>query len=173
MLNFAEEYGSGNDLPQPPTISIDSNDSSTASQPQFADFQRKSHRAPRPISYPYHEPDPIEPATIPATNTLAPGPQTQTQPAPPPTVPISTVPPATTNSAPGAATTATPGPASNPPSPRVTTSLNRTPTVRQNTTLPTPTPAPNGHTSTEMPAHERKVLFYGTSLELFFNFCGT
>lgn len=47
VFKFAEEYGSGNELPQPPSLV---SGASPAPVPQYAHFQRNSHRVARPYT---------------------------------------------------------------------------------------------------------------------------
>jgi len=47
VFKFAEEYGSGNELPQAPSLVPGV---SSAPIPQYANFQRKSHRVARPYT---------------------------------------------------------------------------------------------------------------------------
>ncbi|KAF9450111.1 hypothetical protein P691DRAFT_798564 [Macrolepiota fuliginosa MF-IS2] len=196
VLSFAEEYGSGNDLPQPPSISSDPNDPSSASRTQYADFPRGSHRTPRAYSFDGyalgHQPEPTNTATQPngATGTAAESIITHSpeitpavpKPDPQPVIaPVVNTTPRTATTTAASASTSSPSigstanvntspivpplapsiPASSPPpvvpQPQPGGSIMRGPSVRS-PSLPTP----NGQQSTEMPAHERKVLFYGT-----------
>ncbi|EKM81202.1 hypothetical protein AGABI1DRAFT_112889 [Agaricus bisporus var. burnettii JB137-S8] len=163
-LTFAEEYASGNELPQPPNMSIDSSDPSIASKTQYANFERKSNRPPRPLSYPYQEGEAVENSidtsrgpTAQADGMHISGPESLTQSPPPPPPPIST---SNSNSTAFTAPTSiarTPSSAS-PTSGRIT----RTPSLRPGTHLPVQ-PA-NGHTTQEESAFGRKVLFYVRAL---------
>lgn len=152
-------------------MSIDSSDPSIASKTQYANFERKSNRPPRPLSYPYQEGEAVENSidttrgpTAQADGMHISGPESLTQSPPPPPPPIST---SNSNSTAFTAPTSiarTPSSAS-PTSGRIT----RTPSLRPGTHLPVQ-PA-NGHTTQEESAFGRKVLFYGTSYMFGIQFC--
>lgn len=140
VLKFAEEYGSGNELPQPPSLV---SGASSAPSPQYANFQRKSHRVARP----YTETDiPFPPVVTQvkehAQEGSSPHSQATAAALPPGQSPLTTA-PVLVHSSPPAATNLLGGP-------------SRAPSMR----APLPgTPATAG--GTDAPS-TNKILFYGT-----------
>ncbi len=172
VLNFAEAYGSGNELPQPPTNPIDAN-GSAAPTPRFADYQRKSHRVPRP--YPGdvngYEPEPPNPVAQQqngaGTSAQAPEPSAAPRVDPPLAVAPPPVQPPPANSpmmmrspslrtAPTATTS--PGPSSPPQRP----APSRRNSASRGLTLPTTPNQPNGLPPNGASANDKKILFYGS-----------
>jgi len=142
-IKFAEESGSGNELPQPPSLV---SGASSASNPQYANFQRKSHRVARP----YTETDiPFPPVATQVKEHAQEGSSTHSQATasaaaalPPGQSPLTTTP--------------VPVPSSSPVATNMLGGPSRAPSMR----APLPgTPATTD--GTDAPA-TNKILFYGT-----------